>query len=261
MNKCLALVFALVTIAATTLCTDIPANDALRIAASQNKIEGIQEALRNGADINSTTPDGKTALMLAAFFGKLATTQFLIEHRADINRRDSKGATALIYAAMRSNPPDVAFKLIKAGADLNVKDNDGFTALMYTGNSDIKKLIRASGGKEFSSLPRWGAHLDQQPVRTSLRNGTMQSFGAARASPSAARPSSQPSDGSVPLFISEPSSHNMNSAAGNTPPGEVKVTSNGDYHSTLIRLLILASGIFGTVIAAYSILRGSKWRR
>jgi len=121
-------------------------NDALRVAASANDIEGMKQALASGADINSTTFDGKTPLILAAFLGHLESVRFLIAQKAVINHRDSTGETALIYAVVAE--PEIASELIKAGADVNVKDNDGRTALMHTTNPDLKKRIKDAGGNE-----------------------------------------------------------------------------------------------------------------
>ena len=54
--------------------------------------------IQHGANVNATTPDGKTALMFAAMFNQLAVVDCLLAHGADIEARTDDGKTALMLA-------------------------------------------------------------------------------------------------------------------------------------------------------------------
>jgi hypothetical protein len=142
--KYILLLFLLVS--RVGLSQQVSPNDALRRAASGNDVAGIRIALEQGAQIDSTTPDGKTPLMHAAFLGHLDAIQFLVQRKADLNRRDAAGRTALMLAA--GAHPEVVVALIGAGADVKIKDAEGRTALMNETDSHIRTLIEEAARKQ-----------------------------------------------------------------------------------------------------------------
>lgn len=129
-------------------CSRQKPNFALLVAASSDDVEGVEKALRDGADINSTTADGKTPLMHAAMMGSGNAVHFLVQKKAELNHQDRSGRTALMYAL--AGDSKIAIELIRAGADVSIKDELGTTALMNTTDPQVKELIKKAGGKEIN---------------------------------------------------------------------------------------------------------------
>ncbi len=65
-------------------------------AAGDGDLEGVETAIKNGANINFQSNDGYTALMIASFLGKKDVVELLISNGANINIRDNEDSTALI---------------------------------------------------------------------------------------------------------------------------------------------------------------------
>jgi ankyrin repeat protein len=71
---------------------------------------------------------------------------------ADINRQSDNGYTALMWACSWASRPgysDVAKYLIEAGADVNAKTADGKTPLSLAGssNAEITEILKKAGAK------------------------------------------------------------------------------------------------------------------
>ena len=113
-------------------------------------IAEVEEAIKNGANVNAKKNDGWTVLIYVAWAGYTEIAELLIKHGADVNVKDDDGRTALIWAVWADNT-EIAELLIKHGADVNAKDDDGRTALMeaaWEGNTGIEKLLRFYGAKK-----------------------------------------------------------------------------------------------------------------
>ena len=52
----------------------------------------------HGADVNATTPDGKTPLMFAAMFNQTAIMELLLSHGANADLQSADGMTAMSLA-------------------------------------------------------------------------------------------------------------------------------------------------------------------
>lgn len=65
----------------------------------EGNIEAVEQALKEGAEINTTDDFGDTPLHWASLGGHLAIVTFLLEKNAEINVKNSKGDTALSYAS------------------------------------------------------------------------------------------------------------------------------------------------------------------
>ena len=103
--------------------------------------------LRHGTDVNATDKYGKTALHEAAFLGHAEVAELLLAHGADVNARDNEGSTALHRVALHGYA-EVAKVLLMHGADANARNKYGKTALheaVDSGHTDIEKLLRAHG--------------------------------------------------------------------------------------------------------------------
>jgi hypothetical protein len=83
---------------------------------SQRDLGKVQEALRQGADINAPGQTGVTALMLAIEEKDLELTKLLIQHGADPELTDDFNATALRHAVYADFAEGVRF-LLALGVD------------------------------------------------------------------------------------------------------------------------------------------------
>lgn len=69
------------------------AMDAVVSAAAQGHTQHLLELLKQGSDVNTTTPNGNTPAMMAAANGALDCLDILIEHGAKLNHTNKNGDT------------------------------------------------------------------------------------------------------------------------------------------------------------------------
>uniref|UniRef100_A0A4X1VH39 Uncharacterized protein n=1 Tax=Sus scrofa TaxID=9823 RepID=A0A4X1VH39_PIG len=84
--------------------------------------------LENGANVEASDAEGRTALHSAAWQGHVKVVQLLIEHGALVDHTCNQGATALCIAAQEGHI-DVVQVLLEHGADPNHADQFGRTAM------------------------------------------------------------------------------------------------------------------------------------
>ncbi|MDI9408661.1 MAG: ankyrin repeat domain-containing protein [Candidatus Pacebacteria bacterium] len=109
-------------------------------------IEGVQELIAAGVNVNSMGEDGKSALIFAVARGHTEVVKLLLAAGADVNTKNSLGITPLIHAASMGHTEVVAL-LLAAKTNINVKDNDGNTALNAAANigrTEVVKLLLAA---------------------------------------------------------------------------------------------------------------------
>ena len=107
------------------------ADQALRDAALEGRLDLVVEAVDRGARINAEDADGRTALMYAAFNGHTECVRWLLEREAAVGEREYVGRTALMFAS--SGPfPETAKLLLDFGSNPNDADEyEGWTPLMF----------------------------------------------------------------------------------------------------------------------------------
>ena len=94
-------------------------------------LQQIEEAIKDGANINARNDDQETPLMLAAWSNSdPEVITALVKAGAQVNEKDKVGDTPLMFATTSNSNPDVTAALVKAGADINAKNNEGSTALI-----------------------------------------------------------------------------------------------------------------------------------
>lgn len=124
------------------------AENAIRIAARNNKTESLKFLIQFGVDKNTRGGEnGNTPLMLAALEGQEEATMILINARANVNDQNGNGETALMLAAGNSKKNTLKV-LMKAGADINATDKNGKTALQHAisnGHKDTRKELEKAG--------------------------------------------------------------------------------------------------------------------
>ena len=101
---------------------------ALHRAADAGDIEGLQEALEAGADVDARDGKGWTALMHAVAKGYPLVVEPLLEADADPDVRAPDGATALFMAAVDGHT-EIIVGLMAAGADVSIRGPMGRTAV------------------------------------------------------------------------------------------------------------------------------------
>ncbi len=113
---------------------DGDANWRLRQAAKLGDLDGIEAALRAGANINSGDENGNPAVFLAVYKKNVPAARLLLKHGASVNSINSKNGVSLLIATTGWDFPEMtAFRedILKAGADVNYrKPSDGRSALM-----------------------------------------------------------------------------------------------------------------------------------
>ena len=95
-------------------------------------VEEIDQALKNGVNLQRPLQDGQTVLMIAVKHNQdPEIIPFLTKNGIDINAVDDKGQTALMLAATFNPSPEITKMLLNNGADKTIKDKSGKTAADY----------------------------------------------------------------------------------------------------------------------------------
>lgn len=108
----------------------------------------VENALKNGFDINTKGEAARTVLMMASFNGHTGMVKMLLDKGAEIDLKDVTDRTALMYASTGPFAPTVKV-LLDAGAQVNLKDNhENWSAFMFAageGQIEVMKLLIAAG--------------------------------------------------------------------------------------------------------------------
>ncbi len=129
-------------------------------AAKAGRKDRVGKLLVEGADVNASVSEGRTALIEAADHGLTAVVELLLTHKADVTFIDSQGHSTLMRAALCGHEGALDCLLSAISTDPNTlkqellrKDNDGKNALMLacTRFSSHAVLQRLAGMYE----PEW----------------------------------------------------------------------------------------------------------
>jgi len=107
-----------------------PSVDELIAAVLAYDLEGVEDLLLRGVDVNAKDSKGFPALMWVVDNGYTEVAQLLIDNGAHIDAKDESGDTTLMLAA-KVGHVGLVDVLIKNGANIDEKNNDGITALDY----------------------------------------------------------------------------------------------------------------------------------
>lgn len=126
------------------------ADQALLTAAESSDLQGVQDALENGAIVDAVDIAGITPLMMASAYGNIDIVALLVSKGANVNANvnavDNYGVTALMFASNHGHK-DIVELLITKGANVNAVSEEG-TALMFAsngGDKDIVELLISKG--------------------------------------------------------------------------------------------------------------------
>jgi len=103
----------------------------------------VRDLLENGAKVNLTTSDSKTALHIACENDNLNVIQLLLDNQANINLTTFDGWTALHFSVYYNNPTIVQY-LLENHPNLNKKNKEGLSVLDIAYKmryDDIVKLL------------------------------------------------------------------------------------------------------------------------
>ena len=126
------LVFLMLGFSSTAAIADNVLFDAV---AAGNKT-AVEQALANGAAVDSRAPDQATPLISAALADQVAIEELLLSKGADVMARKSGGFTALHAAAYSGSLP-IAKLLLEKGAVIDDAGNKaGVTPMMVAGEEN-----------------------------------------------------------------------------------------------------------------------------
>ena len=152
------LVIAWFCVVATTNLSATGADAPLADAAKQQDWDRIETLLAQGADIDSSQPDGATALHWVAYWNNDEILDLLIDAGANVNAANDYGATPL-WAACANRHGDAVKRLLEASADPNHGLRSGETPLIrcaHTGDSLAVRSLIAHGANIDAAEPERG---------------------------------------------------------------------------------------------------------
>ncbi len=116
-------------------------------AATNGDLDGVDQALAAGVDVNCGASNGATALMAAALNGHDAILQHLLSRGADLTVRDELGSTALHCACLHGTPKTVEL-LMAAGGNVTAHDKKGHPPFFDTVHLQNLPVLRLLTNKE-----------------------------------------------------------------------------------------------------------------
>jgi len=110
----------------------------------KNNYKKIEEAFKEGADVNMKNDNGAWFFIVASGHGNARTVNVLLEKGIDVNITDDynfNNNTALSIAVINAKY-DVVELLIENGADINKENNKGDTPLIHAIRSEDYKMVQ-----------------------------------------------------------------------------------------------------------------------
>ena len=111
----------------------------------KNNYKKIEEAFKEGADVNMKNDNGVWFFIVASGHGNARTVNVLLEKGIDVNITDdynfNNNNTALSIAVINAKY-DVVELLIEKGADINKENNKGDTPLIHAIRSEDYKMVQ-----------------------------------------------------------------------------------------------------------------------
>jgi ankyrin repeat protein len=103
---------------------------ALMTAAAEGNVTGINWLIKNGAEMETTTPENNTPLHIAVANNKKESVKALLDNGANPNAISNLDETPLIIAVKNENI-EIAEILLRDSADINLADRYDATPLHY----------------------------------------------------------------------------------------------------------------------------------
>ncbi|MFW9983019.1 MAG: ankyrin repeat domain-containing protein [Candidatus Thorarchaeota archaeon] len=112
----------------------------LHESAEEGNLEGVKNALEEGANLNAIDGRGMKPIHWAALRGHKEIVSILLEKGADVNSTNFADWTPLMHASMEGHFEIVQI-LIQKGANVNSKTSVSGTALMFASGRGHKKIV------------------------------------------------------------------------------------------------------------------------
>lgn len=126
----------------STETANVVADQALRDAALEGRMDSMKTAINDGARIDAQDAEGRTALMYAAFNGHTECGRWLLDRGAAVNERETLGRTALMFASTGPFSETVQL-LLESGSNPHDADQyEGWTALMFAAGEGQLKVVQ-----------------------------------------------------------------------------------------------------------------------
>ena len=156
--------------AAFLLCWNIPtavadeaAERQLIVSAINGNIDGVRQALKNGASINVRDNRGRTALLIATHANNVEMARLLIGAGADVNAKDHIEDSPYLYAGAEGRN-EILRMTLEAGANLRSTNRYGGTALIPAAHhghvETVAILLRTAVDKDHVNKLGWTALLE-----------------------------------------------------------------------------------------------------
>lgn len=146
-----ALVPALITLATVVAHQSVSPEEALREAARQGDLSGVEQLLDQGVDVDTPTRYGATALFYAADRGHFDVVRLLVERGADVNVRDTFYGSTILSRAQGGRHDEIVRYLVEHGAvdaaPEPVDELDAETLERYVGvyqNDALRQVVEVS---------------------------------------------------------------------------------------------------------------------
>lgn len=127
-----------------------PADKKLLQAVELRDFDYMVEAIKEGANVNTTNYSGNTPLIIASGYGLKDIAEYLLKNKANVNVANNNfGQTALMVASTRGDV-EIVKLLIAHKADVNLRTSLGTSACDYAKrneHTEIIEILKAAGAK------------------------------------------------------------------------------------------------------------------
>ena len=103
-------------------------------------MDGLNELLLGGGDVNESGRYGHTPLHIASEYGHLEIVNFLLAAGAEVNKTDKSGDT-LLHDASKKGHFKVVKALIRAKADVRIVNHTGKSPIDVAKTNEIRQYI------------------------------------------------------------------------------------------------------------------------
>ena len=125
-------------------------DEALLEASEAGNLQGVQDALKAGADVGAETADGWTALHFAAAQGRADVARVLLDAGANVSADTTSVRRTPLHWAARNGRTETVHLLRRRGAETASRDTEGsaplhLAAATAEGSAEVARLLLEVG--------------------------------------------------------------------------------------------------------------------
>jgi len=142
----------------TDMNTYTPSQSDLLEAVQKNQLALVEEALKKGANVNTTDKNGKSLLLIATQDNAVEMAKLLISYKANVNQQDQRLDSPFLYAGAAGHTALVQLYLSN-GARFDVFNRYNGTALIPAcerGHLEVVKILANTKGFPIDHVNRLG---------------------------------------------------------------------------------------------------------